>query len=202
MKTNFLKQIVFLIAMTIAVAGCSSSIEMDDEDDGQELFYYAFDEKIPLSIAKNKFVLSYEKRYFSEIQKFLQKNTKIRNINFRIEQNYCVFTMENARIGMLRAEFSKQAGIKSINPVYLIYGGTEAFMTDEICVQFKGSISQQEINKLLQKYCLVDISAHSYSHLLSVPIDLDPLRVANDIQESGLANYSHPNFFQKIEFSP
>jgi hypothetical protein len=167
-------------------------------DQPQRKFYYAFDEKIPLYEAENKVVVSFDKKHLSEIRTNLQRNAKISNMECVIEDNYAILTTkENKRV--LKEELKKQAGIKSVNPMYLIYGGTEAPVTDEICVQFKEHVSQKEIENLLRKYRLTVKSFHqgSRSEHLSVPVDLDLLEVANAIQESGLVNYSHPDLLLK-----
>ena len=164
-------------------------------------YYYAFDEKIFLYEAPNKVVLHFDEEYLFGIQRYLQGNDIIQHVKL-LEHN-CIFiltTTENANIKALMADLKKLAGMKSVNPMYLIYGGTEAGVTDEIVVQFKEHVTQQEIDSIHQKYRLVIKKFHPRSQLLSVPINLDPLEVANAIQESGLANYSHPNFILQVTF--
>ena len=166
----------------------------------QVKYYYAFEEKIPLYEAPNKVVLSFDEKYLSAIQANLQWNAQIRNMDFKIENNYAILTTtENSNVRALTEDLKKQTGARSVNPLYLIYGGTEAPVTGEICVQFKEHVSQQEINNIFQKYRLIVKSSHqgSRSQLLFVPIDLDLLEVANAIQESGLVNYCHPDFLLK-----
>ena len=169
-------------------------------DQPQEKYYYAFDEKIPLYEAPNKVVLRFEKEYFSEMQTSLQKNAQIKQVGFNSDNGHCILTItENSDVRALTAELKRQVGVKSVNPMYLIYGGTEAGVTDEIVVQFKEHASQQEIEDIYKKFRLKVIEINRSYQILSVPIDLDPLEVANTIQTSGLANFSYPDFLMKVE---
>jgi len=162
-------------------------------------YYYAFDEKIPLYEAPNKVVLSFDEKYFSEIQKYLQDNGQVQNMVLNDNHYFYILTIEKPNIKMLRKDFSEQKGVISVNPLYLIYGGTEAPVTGEVCVKFNEHVSQQEIDRLVQKYRLAVVHSNpiSYTQRLIAPIDLDLLEIANAIQESGLVIYSHPNFILK-----
>ena len=168
--------------------------------EGQK-YYFAFDEKIPLYEVNNKVVFSFDEKRLSDIQQYLHSNPKILHDSINIDNKCCILTtVENANLKAIMEDLKKQAGVLSVNPMYLIYGGTEAIVTGEIIVQFKENISQQEIDKLYKKYRLGVKRNSEHFQLLSVPIDIDTLEVANAIQISGLVNYSHPNFLVKIEF--
>ena len=166
-----------------------------NDDQPQEKYYYGFDEKIPLYEAPNKVVVCFDEKHLSEIQTNLRHNAQILSMDFKFENNYAILTIvENANVRALKEDLKKLAGIKSVNPLY--HGKV---VTDEIIVQFKEHVSQQEIDNIVQKYRLVVNRISSWrSHLLSVPIDFDLLEVTNAIQESGLVNYSHPNFYSEI----
>jgi len=169
--------------------------------ESEKKYYFGGGNKIFLEIDPSRVVVRFDKRCFAEVQAFLQKNNQIQHIELGERYHYLVLTMKNPNMDIraLRKEFSKQTGVKSVNPMYLYIIEEHSIcedmvITDEINVQFKEDVSQQEIDKINHKYCIEIKEIGRRSHLLSVPVDLDPLEVANAYQISGLANYSLPNF--------
>jgi len=166
----------------------------------QEKYYYAFDEKTFLNEVPNKFVLSYDKHYFSDIQAYLQRKEQIHQIE--LINNLCILTTtENSDIKIISDDFKKQIGVKSVNPVYILadYISGEMYTTEKIVVQFKDSVSQNVIDEMHKKYRIEILEITERFQVLSVPIEFDPLDVANDYQTSGLTNFSNPSFISKIE---
>jgi len=193
---------MLVVGLCLSVVGCDKPKpppinKGDDSDTALQKYYYAYEEKIYLDVVPDQFVIAYDKLYFSQIQRNLEENAQIKDIEFNVYGNYCVFTMENAKIKTLRASLGKQEGVLSINPLYTRNGGCKMIITDEVVVKFKDEVSQQEIDKIQQKYRLGIINITPFSRVFSVPIDLDPLDIANAIQISGLVIYSHPNFFDE-----
>jgi hypothetical protein len=50
-------------------------------------YYYAFDEKIYLNEVENKIVVSFDEKYLSDIQLYLQKNEQIRHMELLYFRN-------------------------------------------------------------------------------------------------------------------
>ena len=193
----------FLLMLITVVMACSKSEDESwvwsedtpvyDWPEGQK-YYYAFDEKIYLYEVPNEVVLCYDKKYFSDILKTLQKNVQIQSIELLNGFNIFILkTAEYYKIDVLKKDFSKQKGVKSINPMY-----KNNVITDEILVQFKDSVSKYSINEIHKKYGVTVKKTTELYQLLSVPFILDPLEVANAYQESGLVVYSCPNFIAKM----
>lgn len=179
-----------------------------DWPDGQK-YYYGGDKKIYIDEVPNKFVLRFDDKYRSAIQKSLQKNARILDIELDDFNKIFTFTTtENTALKSLMEDFKKQSGIKSINPMYVydnIYDKLEMSVTDEIIVQFKDNVSQ---NYEMHKKYQVEVKEHPYPGLfpqfhqiISVPLGADILGIANVYQESGLVIYSQPNFISKIELA-
>ena len=198
--------IVLMIAGSLSSCAVKADNVEGDENSpiyvwtkGQK-YYYAFDEKIFLYEVPNKVVLSFDREYLSDIQTNLQRNAQIRQMEFQFENGHCIFsTAENTDVKALIADLKKQSGVKSVNPMYACSEGGARGITDEIVLQFKENVSQQEIESIYKKYFLkVTEITHRYQ-IFSVPVDLDPLEVANAIQTSGLTNFSYPSFLLKME---
>ena len=168
-------------------------------DQSQEKYYYAFDEKIFLTEVPNMFVLSFDEKYLSDIQANLWSNVQIRDSELGFN-NYILTTKENVTKRTFIEDLRRLPGMRSVNPMYATSEGALIPMTSEIVVQFKENVSQQNIDEIHKKYRLKVINIHrpTNTHYLFAPIDLDPLEVANAIQESGLANFSTPDFLIKV----
>jgi len=170
-------------------------------------YYYGFDNKIYLNVIPNKIVLCFDKEYIQVTQDYLKKHNQILDIELvslvSPKDIFILTTAKNSDICEIMEDLKKQTGIKSVNPMY-----DNKYCTDEIIVKFKDHVSQQEIDRICQKYYLKVIKRVDYVLtsefylLLSVPINLDPLEVANAIQESGLVIYSHPSFISELAKFP
>jgi len=198
-----------LCVIFVMLAGCFASCQKNEGYENSPVYiwpqgqkyYYAFDEKIPLYEVDNKIVLIFDEKYASEIQQYVQTDAQILITEFYIDNQYCILiTAENVNAKALMAELKKITGVKSVNPMYAVESGLEMGVTNEIVVQFKENISEQKINEMHKKYQVEVKEVTELFLLLSVPIDFDALEVANAIQESGLVNFSHPNFIAKIDF--
>ena len=194
MKTN----VLILAAILLFLAGGASCAKDDP-------YYYAYNGKIYLDQVPNRAVLTFDGNYLSETEAYLQNNDRIRYdepiIVDRRNFGYCILTIENPNVKALREEFSKQVWAKSVNPLYVLRkSDAEQIVTDEIVVRFKNGIPQWKIDEMLDEYRVKLIEHTELSRLLSVPVDLDPLEIANIYQRSGLVEYSHPAFIVKIEF--
>ena len=194
-----MKRVSFLIVF-MGIFLLSASYEQPQGTQGR--YYYAFDEKIFLVEVPNKVVVSFENSYLSEIQQFLQNNAQIRQMEFESEFGNCVLSItENTNSRAFIADLKKSPGIKSVNPLYNCNEGGIRGLTNEIVIQFKEGVSHLKIDEIYKKYRLEILDVNEVFQVLSVPIDLDPLDVANAIQRSGLTNFSCPNFLTRVELS-
>lgn len=79
---------------------------------------------------------------------------------------------------------------------------------NEVIVQFRSGMAQTQINNFLNSKNLVIVQQYDLSggnsYLIKVPLSENPMRIANDIFESGIVNYSEPNFFQTggLQYAP
>jgi len=84
-------------------------------------------------------------------------------------------------------------------PIYVSPEGREFGVTDNICVKFKSDINTEAKNKIIEKYNLILIKTRFYD-LYNVPQNSDIFSIANDIYNSGLVKYSHPDFFGSLHY--
>ncbi|MCL2727648.1 MAG: hypothetical protein FWD56_04615 [Bacteroidales bacterium] len=161
-------------------------------------YYYAFDKKRYLNEVPNKIVLSFDEKCFSTIEQYLKKSDQIVSLDFQINHYSCiciVITAKGTDTNAVIDELRKQAGIKSVYPVYVLTdspGSAENYMTDELVVQFRAG-SSSTISEMHKKYHVTVKKITEIYQLLSVPVNVDVMGVANAYQESGLVLFSHPN---------
>jgi len=167
----------------------------------QGKYYYSFNEKIYLDVVENKIVISFNKNNFSNIENYLKQKVNIQEIEFHQENTSCIITTDVTNANTLIKDLSMQAGIKTVKPMYLACGGYEFGITDKIIMKFLPHITQQEIDNINTKYNVEVIYLDDVYQYISVPAGADALDVANAYQESGLVDYSHPDFIAKIERS-
>ncbi|MDR1985115.1 MAG: S8 family peptidase [Prevotellaceae bacterium] len=162
-----------------------------------EKYYYAYNEKIFLNEVKNKVIISFRTVYLPEIKNTMLTNTNIKNTEWQ-NDSICIVTLEPSKYKSFKDDFIKQAGIKSVQPLYITVDGLEVGITDEIVVQFN-KIEQKEIDKLNRKYNVSVKKTTDLYQLLSVSANADALEVANAYQLSGFVQFCHPNFIVKVE---
>jgi len=74
-----------LFFVSVSISSCAKK-EVEENSsiyvwtEGDKRYYYAFDEKIFLDIIPNMIVVSFDENYLAEIQKLLQENTQILNM--------------------------------------------------------------------------------------------------------------------------
>ena len=215
--------LVLLLVLMIAVTACSNSGNSKNGNPGQgngirseeensfvylwpegPKYYYAFEEKIYLDEVPNTVVVSFDEQYLSEIEKYLQKNDQIRHTELQPFNKILILTTaEDSGTGTIMKDLKKQAGVKFVHPMYaVINGGGKLIFTDQIVVQYKKNVLQQKIDEMHKRFNISVVKTTELHQLLSVPVNLDPLEVANVFQESGLVNFSYPNFIAEMNSFP
>jgi subtilisin family serine protease len=178
--------LVFLFCISMSAESFSQS--------GEKRYYYAYSEKIPLVEVENKFIISYQKHHESGI------NALIRSENVEwTNDSICILTVDNSRDEALKKTLLQTKGVKSVQPMYATNSGLEMGITDEFVVKFKVDVFQEQKDELRRKHQVTLKQETGLYLLMSVAVDKDALEVANLYQESGLVEYSHPNFIAKVE---
>jgi subtilisin family serine protease len=161
-------------------------------------FYYSCDEKIFIDEVDNKFVIAYNAAGFSDIKSILLNDFKIKDVEWQHSNNICIVTIDASQQSIFKETLLKQKDVKSVQPLY-VAERLEMCLTDEFVVTFNADVTQKEMDKLNRRYHVSVKQITDLYQLLSVPAGVDALEIANAYQESGLVEYSHPNFIAKID---
>ncbi|MCL2727647.1 MAG: S8 family serine peptidase [Bacteroidales bacterium] len=210
MKKSFSSALYVISTLLILVTGCVNPY-LPDIDNGHLLtksqsekkFYYAFDKKKYIIEIPTKVAVSIDEKYLLETERYLQRNTQVQDIAFQVNRYHCICFLTlttEADANALITDLKKQKGVKSVYHAHVLaeFSRSERYMTDEFVVQFKDHVPQNEINEMHNLYSVKVLKITELYHLLSVPVDVDLLEVANAYQESGLVNFSHPNALSTV----
>ncbi|MDR3137273.1 MAG: S8 family serine peptidase [Tannerellaceae bacterium] len=157
-------------------------------------YYYAYDEKIPLHEVSNKLIIGFPKNNAANIKALIHTAT----IDFE-NDSICILTVDSSQSERLKQTLLQTEGIKSVQPIYKTDDGMEMGITDEIVVRFNDNALPDDIRKTHEKYQVTIKKTTDLYQLITVPLGIDALDIANRYQLSGLVKYSHPNFLSKVE---
>lgn len=162
----------------------------------KDLFYYAFKGKIKLEVVPNKYVLRYAN---SDVAKnkiaASELNGNVTSSDWKDERT-TVVTLNKGNVNQLQAD----ADLVSLQPLYRTSKEKfEAAVTDEILVRFKPDVTQAKADEIIKNYNLSIVQRGELFYTLSVQKGASTLQVANNLMESGFAEFSHPNFYMPVE---
>ena len=184
----------------IAVSACVLMIVFScTTTDKGELFYYGTTEKVMLSVPGNKIIVKFSPEM--DMKDILQKLEPYGKEEGVYEQVFIVTLRDPEGLEKSLENLKKDDGVISANPVYLTNDKQEMGVTDEICLQFNKEANDNEKKEMLDKFKAVELSRtqpwEKYFAIISVGKDWNALEVANNIKESGLVNFAHPNFYAR-----
>lgn len=164
-----------------------------------DLFYYAFSEKIPLETVPNQFVLRYLN---SDIAKSklssLEKLGSFKRTAWKDERTAVISFIKGNMTEALQQLRSEQDVI-SVQPLLkTAQEKLELAATDEVLVRFKKNIDSATIEATFKKFDVKVSLKGELFYTVTVPKNVNTLQVANAIMESGVAEFSHPNFYRDI----
>lgn len=152
----------------------------------------------------NKLTIGFDNSSYSEIEQYLKQSDFSKNIEVDdLNEIFILTVKENYDEKSIMEVLKKQKGVKSVNYVYVLsdFISPEKYITDEIVLQFKKGVSEQLIDEMNRKYNIsLKRKAENYQ-IVSVPVYLDILDVANEYHLNGLTNFCYPNFISKIDYA-
>ena len=164
-------------------------------ENNNKLFYYSYDEKIFLTESPNKISITYDSLSDnSQFDRIIKGITN--NYDKKKSGNSTIIQVETEDIAnRLIAALKNDRHILYVSKVLLDQNKTEMSCNNEILLKFKANISQKSRDSLFARLNLKKGSANDiFDKLIVSDSNVDVLSLANQIQESGLVIFSHPNF--------
>ena len=163
------------------------------------LFYYAFREKIPLQTVSGQFVVRYSDSVTAKANITVLQRKNHFSVSEWKDERTALVTLTRSGLANAVEELQDGPGVKSVQPLLeTIENENKLAPTDEILVRFKKETDAGAIASLLKKYNLSVMQKGELFHTLTIPAKANTLQLANLIMESGLAEFSHPNFYRDI----
>jgi hypothetical protein len=162
-------------------------------------YYYYSGEKINISPQPNRYVIGFHEEVpFQEKINFLEKN-KLSYENWTVKSENII--IESTKLDEKQIyDLAFFAIVKSVTRLYTLLSGDIDFtMTDQLIVKFNPDISESQISKLIKENSLKCIEKkwlgeRVYLYSTSTMDENLTLKIANQIYESGMAEFSHPDF--------
>ncbi len=162
-------------------------------------FYYAYDEKIPLYPKERTIIAKYKEDFdktFEELS--LQQLSSENSIRWRtgnlLEITFRTDEMEEKIKSFLKSKNM----IRSVHSVYTLKNGPDIIIFDEILLKFKTGITQEQKDDLIAKYNLAYKESYEIFDILYAGDKVDALELSNKIYETGLVEFSKPNFLSNF----
>lgn len=190
---------LFLTAIAFAMASFMYILLTAQESPENSKFYYAFSEKIFLTEVPNKFLIKANSAADVEFlaSTLRDGNGKLAKDIIRQKGNCLIVETEDANLFNATIKNSGSR-IHFTKPCYKT-GKAELYYADEIIVE---TLPGKKISDIVSKLSLtnkVEIVSKKFYSVVKVSPTIDALEIANQIQETGLVSYSHPDFFMNTE---
>jgi len=161
----------------------------------EEKYYYAFDQKILLVAKPNTVLVKYtdvaqQSKSLEALEK-LYPNLKIKWHSPSIVE---ITSDSKKSADNIIVNLKMNEAIYTCQPLYTLKNGLVMGVTDEILVRFFPEVTQEQQKILQRNFEVKVIKATKIYQKLKVKEKADALEIANKIYESGLVEFSTPNF--------
>ena len=209
LKQNQIK-ILKIISLLLFVAILSSWKLIDSKSSITDFYYYK-DKPLNIKIRTDKiFIKSKDVLTKEELKSTLSKYTQIAPVN-KFDANEkmqfidLAIPVSDAEIVTLTNMLNQNPNIEYTSPVFSPFDGSRdkvlQGLIDEILVQFKPGVSENRINEYIKENGFTIVQTLSLtggaSYVLKVPLKSGTYSMdfANKVYNSGLVNWSEPNFY-------
>lgn len=161
-------------------------------------YYYAFNEKIYLDDVPDKYLIKFRDKVKTKKNIALLKSELVNQNNVQL-QNDTIATIDikDYKNGINDLLKDKMADIDIIRPAYK-YQNQLMYYGCEILVEPKDGLSINDVISRTGLSSIRKIRGGKFFSILEIDSAFDACDIANQIQESGLVNFCHPNFLRPI----
>jgi subtilisin family serine protease len=164
-------------------------------------YYYAFKEKVFLFPKKNTLLVKYSDGIDkAEAEEFIKKEVPSGfKVKWHNPQTVEITTGSEEIANALRKKLESNNGVSTCQPFYILKDGLDMGVTDEVLIRFYPGISEEQKAELIKTFDTEVVKTTKIYQKLRVKKGVDALKVANKIYESGLVEFSTPNFISYPE---
>ena len=196
--------VLFLMPLVV----CGSSVQQTEE-----LFYYAFDEKVPIEKVPGKFMVK-KKPGVSKEEAVAIISSCLEKADFDwFNDDICTVSTDDGTVGVAVRRLLKDDAFLSVRPVYILTEDKEYFqkhdtgaqplavgMIDQITLQYKDGVGESVRDSINKLFNLTECSRNEVFELYSTAKDVDILEVSNRLFETGLFVFAYPELVCRVTF--
>ncbi len=162
----------------------------------EEKYYYAFGEKVPLFRKENTLLIKYADSIDkTEAEEFIKKEVSSGFKEKWHNPQTLEITTESEKItNALREQLKLNNEVYTCQPFYTLKDGLDMGVADEVLIRFLPGVSEEQKKELIKAFDLGTLKTTKIYQKLRVKKGVDALEMANKIYESGLVEFSTPNF--------
>lgn len=159
-------------------------------------YYYAFEEKTPLSPKENTLLVKYADGVDkTEVEEFIKTEVPSGfKEKWHNAQTVEITTGSEEITNALRKKMESSDEVYICQPFYTLKDGLDMGITDEVLIRFLPRISEEQKAELIKTFDIEVVKTTKIYQKLKVKKGADALEIANKIYESGLVEFSTPNF--------
>jgi subtilisin family serine protease len=193
-----MKKLLLILPTFVAITFLYISLTAQKNVENRK-FYYAFSEKVYLTELTNKFLVKAKSVDDVKVLASIFKNISEKRGMGVVQQKDNILLVEVIDIQAF------QSIIKNLDSriIFTKQGNkhqkAEMFYADEIIVEPTQGKTISDILNRLNLTKDVKVTNKQFYSILKVSSTIDALELANRIQETGLVNYSHPDFIMNTE---
>ncbi|MBC9930103.1 S8 family serine peptidase [Chitinophaga qingshengii] len=162
------------------------------------IFYYTFSTKKMLKIHPDKVLVRYRDKVARQTASARIQQLAAGSREDWVDARTVVMDLPSkSNAAGLMETLRQQPDVITTHPIYLADDVEELGLTDEFMVQFREGISSVYIDSLNKAYGVTILKKASFYYLLQAPANANAMDIANQYQETGMVNFSHPNFIMK-----
>lgn len=204
--THKILRLMVLFLMPLVV--CGSSVQQ-----AEELFYYAFDEKVPIEKVPGKFMVK-KKPGVSKEEAVAIISSCLEKADFDwFNDDICTVSTDDGTVGVAVRRLLNDDAFLSVRPVYILTEDKEYFqkhdtgtqplavgMIDQITLQYKDGVGESVRDSINKLFNLTECSRNEVFELYSTAKDVDILEVSNRLFETGLFVFAYPELVCRVTF--
>ena len=162
----------------------------------EEKYYYAFNEKVPLFPKGNTLLIRYDDVIDkTEAEEFIKKEVSSGfKAKWHDPQTVEITTESEKITNALKIKLELNNVVHTCQPFYTVKDGLDMGVTDEVLIRFLFKISEEQKKELIKAFDTEVVKTTNVYQKLRVKKGADALEIANKIYESGLVEFSTPNF--------
>jgi len=165
-------------------------------------YYYAFKEKVPLFPKENTLLVKYADGVNNtEVEEFLKTEVPSGfKWKWHNSQTVEISTRSKEITNALRTKLESNNGVYTCQPFYTLKDGLDMGVTDEVLIRFLPGILEEQKTELIKAFDIEIVKTTKIYQKLRVKKGADALEIANKIYETGLVEFSTPNFISYLVF--